>query len=72
MHLAEVTFVASPAFASATLAVSPASLLAVLGSPEAAVVTRAIHLDPSVATASSFHPVTTTLRSAPAASVMEE
>merc|ERR1712126_190967 len=43
---AEMTSVASLAFASAMLAVAPASLLAILAYPEAAVETLAIHLDP--------------------------
>merc|ERR1712126_5692 len=57
---AEMTSVASLAFASAMLAVAPASLLA-------------IHLDPSAvlaATVSSTHPITRILGSAPAAVVI--
>merc|ERR1712126_672948 len=72
-RLAEMTSVASLAFASAMLAVAPASLLAILAYPEAAVETLAIHLDPSevlAATVSSTHPITRTLGSAPPAVVI--
>merc|ERR1711874_948023 len=70
-RLAEISSVASPVFASAML-VALTSLLAILASPEAAVETPAIHLDPSAAlaaTVSSMHPITRTLDSAPAAAV---
>merc|ERR1712126_517489 len=72
-RLAEMTSVESLAFASAMLAVAPASLLAILAYPEAAMETLAIHLDPSevlAATVSSTHPITRTLGSAPAAVVI--
>merc|ERR1739845_89724 len=69
-----LTSIPSPAFDLATMAVGPASLLAILASPEAAVETLAIHLDPSAALAaatSSSHPATRTLASALAAADME-
>merc|ERR1712133_172331 len=74
-----MTSIASPAFASVILVVAPmapASHLAILDSQEAAEATLAIRLDPSVAltaaaAASSSHPTTGTLASAPAAAVME-
>merc|ERR1711874_12491 len=67
-RMTETTAVSSPVFASAILA-APASLLAIMASPEAAVETQAIHLDRSAApaaTVSSMHPTTRTLASAPA------
>merc|ERR1712126_104964 len=84
MHSPMTSTVNIPTLPAATLALSaaapdtfpgeaPASLLAILAYPEAAVETLAIHLDPSevlAATVSSTHPITRTLGSAPAAVVI--